>query len=382
MLAALLGGLLGRVAASAQATTYRSEVRTSVRFIAAKDAGQPSPEVIQSRVLSYKDLAGTEAVARRVHDRLRTTRSERELLGSMLFDAPTGTSDIIIAALSPDAQDAQSLAQVWTDMLSQKVAQVEELAPSPTGSVKLVQITPASTPSKTEPIAASMATGIGSVLGLLLAAVLLVANALVRPRIYTSQQLVTALGVPVVTALPHVPRFADPGAQAAVVTDPQFLEAITILSSHLHGSTNTPSLIVVPGREGAGATTVSEWVARTFADEGREVVLYHLPQDAPVHVVLEDVARRDRVVVIDCPPVISSATAQAIAQHVDAALLVLDARDSRMSDAQTALARLADSGAHGLGIVVNHIGRTRQAAARYDMPWPGASPADSGGGRR
>ncbi|GEM_PF-2904901 len=364
-LAVLIGGSLGWLTKALHSVTYTSEVRSSVRFVATSPTAQPpSADLLQGRVLSYKDLAGSDEIATRVAGQLRLPRSPDDLLRSMSFTAPTGTSDIMVRATSTDPAEAQRLADAWGAQLTAKVAEVEKLAVSPGGSIRLVRISAPSAPVGDDGLGAAAHIALGATLGLITTAGLLLLNTLLRPRIYSAQQLREFVGVPVLTAVPHLPELdvADPGTSHA---DRQLMEARSLLTSRLRDDGH-PVLLVLPDRTGSGASTIAGWVLADRLDDGHEAHLLELRDARPT------LAGRsaDCTLVLDAPAASESALAQSVAPNVDAVILVVDSRRARLKDVEDAVTRLVDAGAPMVGLVVNHIGRTRQAARAYEVPWP------------
>ncbi|AKT50531.1 YveK family protein [Arsenicicoccus sp. oral taxon 190] len=371
LLSAALGAALGWLTHSLHATTYASDVRTSVRFVATSSTAQPpSADVLQGRVLSYKDLAGSDEIAAKVRGQLRTSRSNDDLLRSMSFTAPTGTSDIVIHAVSSDQEQARRLADAWARQLTTKVAEVEKLAVSPGGFIRLVPISPPSTPVAEDGLGAAAHIALGAGLGLIGMVGVLLLGTLLRPRVYSAGQLRDVVGAPVLTALPHLPELdgAAPGTSCA---DRQLQEARSLLAGRLRDGAR-PVLLVLPVRPGSGSSTVARWLLADRLDDGDDAHLLELSGGvggADERAVIAGRAPA-RTLVVDAPSASASALAQSLVTDVDAVVLVVDARRARLKDVQDAVARLVDAGAPGVGLVVNHIGRTRRAARAYEVPWP------------
>lgn len=106
-----------------------------------------------------------------------------------------------------------------------------------------------------------------------------------------------------------------------------------------------------------------------------DVITAHLP------LLLDELKKVARVVVIDCPPTIGIAETPLIASIVDMVVVVVDARRFRPERLQQSLARLEAAGATIGGVVLNRVrfGRKRRiysAAYRYARTDSTTSPAN------
>jgi Mrp family chromosome partitioning ATPase len=242
-------------------------------------------------------LIGLDTIAAGVRTRLRTDESPDALL-AQVTTAVDGTSDIVsITARDADPERAAAIANAFAvgyqqfrarsdqaavdaaltsarnrlsvtpagpdyDALAAQVRRLQVAAAFQTGGVQIVRPAVAPTsPSRPRPLLSAVVAGL---LGLLLAAALIVFKARTDPRVRTERDLERALGRPLLAAVPGGRgRRKRQAAQEALMT------AAARLS---HGS-RLPRVILVasPGRD-EGTAEVALGLAAAFAALGRRSI--------------------------------------------------------------------------------------------------------------
>lgn len=116
----------------------------------------------------------------------------------------------------------------------------------------------------------------------------------------------------------------------------ELLEGQVSLQECLRRVPDTTSLAAVPA--GAPRSAIAGEFAATEAQD-----------------LLDSLAARGSVLLLDAPPLLEHAESRALLRHVDAVVLVLRARASRKSEARRTLERIEEAGVEVLGSVLNRF---------------------------
>ncbi|GER22683.1 chromosome partitioning protein [Zafaria cholistanensis] len=243
----------------------------------------------KSKATSYKSIALTVPVARRVIEELNLSTSANALLERISVTVPTNTAEIRINATSTDPEQAQDLANAWVAALAEQATDIESVAPSGSkdafASEPAVQIAPlGKAVLPTAPISPNtkLALALGGVVGMALG----LGYALLRnhlDRRIRSVEAIERLGAAVVGTIPRDPRSAagrriieTGGIDHADRESHPFIEALRELRTNLSYTDvdNPPRVIVVTSSvPGEGKSTVAANLAVAIAGTGRRTVL-------------------------------------------------------------------------------------------------------------
>jgi capsular exopolysaccharide synthesis family protein len=242
----------------------------------------------KSKATSYKSIALTVPVARRVIEELDLSTDANALLDDVSVTVPTNTAEIRIDATSTDPETAQDLANAWVAALAEQAADIEAVAPSGSKASKAepaVQIAPLGRAVlPTAPISPNtkLALALGGVVGLALG----LGYALLRnhlDRRIRSVEAIERLGATVVGTIPLDSRLT--AGRSVVETggtdhgdreSHAFTEALRELRTNLSYTDvdNPPRVIAVTSSvPGEGKSSVTSNLAVAIAATGRRTIL-------------------------------------------------------------------------------------------------------------
>lgn len=385
----------------------------------------------QAIARSYADIIESPNIAERVGDRLGGLDAASVLAG-MSFEPIPETQLIKITAEDPNPARAKEIADTYADVftdyarlsLSDTDARVSIADPAPL---------PAS-PARPKP---TLYVLIAAVLGLALGLALAVVTHRLDHRLRTADDVEAQFDLPLLARIPRRRR-SEQGLSA-------FQEAYRVLRTNLRFSRDAGplrSIAVTSGNAGEGKTTTVANLALAFAEAGRRVIVVegdfrrpalhaelleegteslrpglsnYLVENAElediIHAtgrpfvsfvpagplppgpsalldskrgrsVVEALARRADVILVDSPPLSIGADASVISQWVDGVMVVLDLNTSTDRSVRGALRQLEAVQAPVIGLLVNRD-RTLETES-YDYrrapagePKRGQPPADA-----
>ncbi|GAA3692967.1 polysaccharide biosynthesis tyrosine autokinase [Arthrobacter ginkgonis] len=242
----------------------------------------------KSKATSYKSIALTVPVAKRVIEELDLSTDANALLDNVSVAVPTNTAEIRIDATSTDPETAQDLANAWVAALAEQAAEIESVAPSgskASSAEPAVQIAPlgrAVLPTAPVSPNTKLALALGGVVGLALG----LGYALLRnhlDRRIRSVEAIERLGATVVGTIPLDSRLTagrsvveTGGTDHADRESHAFTEALRELRTNLSYTDvdNPPRVIAVTSSvPGEGKSSVTSNLAVAIAATGRRTVL-------------------------------------------------------------------------------------------------------------
>ena len=318
--------------------------------------------------------------------------------------------------------ERQSLVTTRTQLL-QNLGQFDALGQASTGTLSVVgQAVEPSQALAPRPRRTALVAGIVALLAAIAGVLLLDA---LRRRIHGEQDL-AALGVPLLSRVPRLrPRELKrgwiPAASGALHGSAGFL-SLNVLSQ-LPAGQAPRHVVVSSARRGEGKSSVTMLLAAGLAASGKHVLIVDADLQGamqsrlwgsaapkvvresvdgvqvksagervdlvPVNAVMGGATRGAvsqlasafrrwdtayDVILIDTPPLLSSADAAALAAQADGMVLVVEAGVSSAADVESALATAQTAGARVIGTVLNKVGRREEVA--YGDPGRPVLPSD------
>jgi len=295
---------------------------------------------------------------------------------------------------------------------------------------------PPHTPISPKPVASLFATAIAGLITGVLAAVGVQRT---RKALDLEGEIKRRLGVPVIGQIPAIRRLRRqaPAVDAILTSNPAFAEAIQGLRTNVE----LAAVGLAPGERviamaswvsGEGKSTIATALGVSFAAGGRDVViidadlrkptqhiklgepfgdgladagqvdpvkllrrtrqegLYLLPAGMPdrhpsdvlaanLPNAVHRLARGDRLVIVDAPPIHGIAETPLILSVVRQIILVVDSASTKLPEIERAVRELRDTGVNVLGVVINRVRRRSNsgygAYPAYTAPVLNASPA-------
>src|SRR6266508_457064 len=339
--------------------------------------------VQQARTVQAGQAAARRAQVTDVANQLAAEVANRARQLEQLRGQPGGTvNDAAQAASQAALADAeQRYAAAVRSVSEQDLAATRNGDPLSTVEPAVPPLTPSS-----PRLALNLA--LGGLFGLVLAVALATAVELRRDRITLPDTLRRRLGLPVFGVIPRVHALA---AATTLVDSPAALEAFRRLRTTLRLAVDRrPSTILVVGAHpGAGASTVASGLATAWARAGEQVVLVspaasavsHAPSLEDVHTALQPTPV-DRLRLLPAnlssprrtaslltmlhglaERVVVDAASPSLVPHVEAVVLVVDARSTRGRDTKQKARALA--AARVLGTVLNQAEAVSAQAAKH-----------------
>jgi len=416
----LVGSIIGSVYAVTATPSYVAESEVFVNALGADnttDLAQGS-NYTQQQARNYRVLVNRQLVLEPVVTALQLPVTPGQLSDHVTATVPLNTSIISISVSDSSPDRAAAIANAVATSLTNVVGRLAPKRSDGTSPVQLAVVQRADVPGSRDAPNSPLALIAGLAAGLVAGLAFVLARELLTSRLTRTDQISRALGVGVVASLSTDKRaaaqpvsLAGPGSPAraeefrglrAATTDltegsgrhvialvssvPRegtTLTALNFASSLALAGTSTclveadlrrPELGTYLGldqRAGltdvlAGRVTLAEALGSTPSVEPLALLLAGTPGDhpaellssKPMHALLDQLAGRFDVVVVDCPSLGPVADAAIIARRSSATLLVVGCGRTKIAEAQAALALLRGAGAPVAGAVVNFAGRS------------------------
>ncbi|MGQ7297605.1 Wzz/FepE/Etk N-terminal domain-containing protein [Quadrisphaera sp. KR29] len=434
-LVSLAVAVLGAAAGWLVTSTATPEYETSTRLFVTAQTGATGGDLVQastfaqSRVASYAELATSGAVLERVIADLGLQETPDDLAEQVTASAPDDSVLVDISVVASDPQQAAAIADATAAALSAVVDDLETPVGGGVSPVRLAQVQPAPVPTTATTPGTTLGAALGLLVGLLLGLGAAVLLDVADPRLRRAAD-VRASGLEVLGEVPRDPALrGHPVAFAhdASARSSQALHEVRLRVQRAAAAGSVRTVLVVGTQAGDGATTVALQLALSAAGSGAAVTLVdadlrhpavaerlearvpygltdvldgsadvsqalrrsrgdlpgvvvagpppRVPSDAlrspGLRKALEELGAKADLVVVDTTPLEPFADATAVAEVVDAVVLVA-ARGTtrgRLARAERAL-RAAD--ARVLGVVLT----------RMPVRGPDAVPVFSADGRR
>jgi capsular exopolysaccharide synthesis family protein len=389
----------------------------------------------QQRVTSYAPLVSSPTVAaavvRQIGDPSLTVRRVQSDASAVV---PEGTVLIDITVHDHSARLAKAIAYNLGAVFPPFVERLEASRAGGESPVRLsVTGPPAARASRVAPKKPLYIT-IGLVLGLVLGITAAVVMEALRKRVRDAADAELAADAALLGQIPHDARLAGQSlasADAQSATGESFRRLRTNLWA-LRVDRQGRAFVVTSSAPGEGKTFITANLAIAFAEAGQSVIVVdgdvrtrsmarwfnvgHLPglsdvvlNDVPLsealqrharlplmvlpvgnveanpsellslprhRTLLDDLAQRADLVLVDAPALLSSSDAAVLARLTDGAILVADARSTRASDLAQAADTLAAVGRPPVGVVLNGSGSAPDRSRRRR---PDVDPRAAGG---
>ena len=408
VLALVVCVLASMLFAFASPSTYTA---TSQAYLRVKVAGDP----VQSTLSQYNaaQLAAMKAdavvpvftsaaVAQRVVDSLKLDETAEEFASSVSATRVPETVSVQVSATASSSHRAQVLAD---EVVRQASVEIKDLE-GEDSPVEIVLLSSAELVSATRSPALVTCMAVGLLAGLVLGYVWILVQELLDKSLKGPEEVLEALSVPLLGALPRVPslRWLSRGAElkmeeqlrvartnvlhalsqggrrVMVVTSagPQegtsvtaaSLARVLALSGHrvalIGGDLRAPSTTELQGSPGlADVLTGSAYLGEALikgAVEGLEVLPAGRTPANPSELLgapmMRDLLRElaaDRLVIIDAPPVLRFTDGVVLAAHAGGVILVARAGRTSAEDLREAALAVEQGGGRMLGVVLNNV---------------------------
>jgi len=375
------------------------------------------------RVASYADLADGRALAERVIDRTGISLTVDQLAAKVEAQAVPETVLLNISVTDPSPRTAKALTDVYSEELSELVAELET---PPGSSVPLLKATVLyganlpTVPASPQPV---RNIGLAVVLGLLLGLGLAVLREVLDTTVKTASDVSDAAGTSVMAAIAYDPDTRVHPLVSDLGSHSPRVEAFRVLRTNLQYvdiDSSSKAFVVTSSVPGEGKSTTAVNTAITMAQTGQNVLLIdgdlRRPQVASMlglesqvgvttvllgkvdaadaiqvhasglHVLtsgtippnpselLQSHAMRELLaqlrgkydnIVFDAPPLLPVTDAALLASQTDGALLVVRHSKTTRDQLHGAHERLEGVGAHPLGVVFNMVPKRRGGAYGY-----------------
>lgn len=396
---------------------YASSAQLLVSPATRQDAQAYQGAQFTDMVTSYAELATGQDMAIRVIQALHLQMTPTELADRIRATATPNTAIITVTATDPRPAEAQLLAQVYAEQLSQYVAATATL---PGGQPAPIQATvAASSALPTKPVSPrpDVNLGLGLVIGLLLGFGLAVVRELLDTSIKTAQDVSQVVDTPVRATISFDSTARDRPLITQLASDAPRAEAFRVLRTNLQLPAGDGSRVLVvssPG-PGEGRTSTAANLAIALMETGRRVLLVdadlrrptiahdmslessvgltsvlagrvalgkavqhptgmpglavltsgalasnpsELLQSNAMSDVIAEMRADFEVVILDTPPLLPVTDAAVVAAHSDGALLVVCHGKTTRDQLADGTARLDAVEAHCIGVVLNMAPRS------------------------
>lgn len=402
---------------TSQATAYvRVSIPGSSNASADSNAYFNASQLAAQKVKAFVPIFTSEPVAQKVIDQLHLSESPAELVSGLSASNATNSLTIDVAATGSSPEQSQQIADA---VVTQSAAQVRQLegAASP---IQVVLMAPANLSQVTKSPSVIKYLGAGIVIGLLVGYGVAYARQRFDTRLRTVDDIDAHFDVPVLAVLPQSENIAR---MTAAEDEFHAAESLRKLRTNLRYANvdRQPRVILVTSPlKGDGKSSVAVNLAKVMALAGEEVVLvdtdmrrpsvaetYHLdgplglPQvlvgsvradsvlcqtkvsglvvlptfDTPPNPsellgsgrmaeLVADLAR-DRVVVLDAPPVLPVTDAAVLSQLSDTVVMIASAGRTRAEQLDQALAAVEQGKGNVGGVVLNRVASSKLARLRY-----------------
>lgn len=417
----LVGLVLGALVAYVQPPTYRSTTRMYVSTRTAADANSLNlgAQFAQQVTKSYAAVATSAVVLDAVIDRLDLNESATTLADHVEASGSTDSLQIEIDVTDGSADRAALIANAIRAEVVDQTTRLTQVTAT-TSPVRLVTVEVATSDDRAVSPIIPLYLVVGLLVGLALGLLIAVLRELLDPRVDGVDPLHRSGGVPVLGAIPHdgrarrspiaagndrrAPAFRalrgdllakqpESGSQVLTITSPNGGEGTSQTAANLaavlaeegglsvlliDANLRAPALAdMLALSSGAGLAevlrgSVSFDDAVRAHDRGFDVLAGREAADKPgallrsseLNQLLQNETPRYDLVLIDTPSLDAGSDASVLARQTIGALLVVASGRTKRPDAEAAIERLTESGAHVLGIVVNRAPRRRSTRSR------------------
>ena len=415
-----------------QTPKYAAHVKL---FVSTRAGGDPTAtfnggQFAQARVKSYADILSSDLVVGAVKRQLQLPESVADLQKKITASAPLDTVVIDVTVTDTDPTRARDIAAAVGNQFTLPADQLETPQGQRLSAVKVTVVEPASLPGSPVSPDKTLFLALGLLVGLVVGVGAAVLWAALDSTVSDRDEAAELTAAPVLGALPSE-RKAN-GAPVVATGDyfAPLAEAFRQLRTNLRflGPERTRSLVVTSAADGDGKTTVAVNLAITLAQSGETVVLIDADLRSPdvarslgvvssvglsellsgyaeldevlqpwpgnpalrvvtsgalppnpselvgsqrMRDVLDELARRSVVVVLDSPSLIPATDAAVLGNFADATLLVARPGKTRRESLESAAEALRQAGGQLVGVVLNQVVTRR--GGRKSKPGPGTA---------
>lgn len=360
---------------------------------------------------------------------------DADVAGESVRVLPANTSGTGLIYVVVEGRNGSAIA-VWANALAESI--VEEVNEFEEGKMVLQTQVPAFPTNRAvspQPTPILLGT---TLLGLFAAVLAAVGASRIRQALDVAEEVRIRLDAPVLGQIPPIRRLQKGNESIAELLGngpPELIEAFQSLRTNVGLyllDEKPPAIAIASWTAGEGKSTVAAGLAVSLAAVGRDVVLIdadlrrptqHLRLGEPFGEGLADLGRvdvdkvlrrtryehllylpagipdrhpadvvsvtltrahsqlagEDRLLIIDAPPLHGVAETPLVLAVAHYVILVVDASSVKLVELEQAVARLRQSGLQLLGVVINRVRRTRQAAT-YDSYVVKSAPVYDGNG--
>jgi receptor protein-tyrosine kinase len=362
--------LLDLVATSTYTSTSKVLVSPARTAVTTSSEAYSAALLAQQRVASYKDIANGDTVAQDVVDRLDLHLTAAQLEDRIAVTAPTGTTLLTVSVRDPDADQAQRIATQAAESIVTIIDRLEDTRGQgrPVLRAAVVGAEPPAVASTASP--AWRSPVLGTVGGLLVGLGLAVVVWRLDRRLRDEDQVVDALGAPVLAVLPGPAEqhddairelrtglfFLHPGADkclSVTLSSPHAIDGVPQTTSAVaralvdtgarvllvEGDLHQPRLASLLGLDAdaagladyLGGTATMDEVTHEHAGSGVDVVVAGTTPAHPADVLhspalarlVDDAAQRYDFVLVTAPATTEGTDAAAVAARCDGVLLTV-----------------------------------------------------------
>jgi succinoglycan biosynthesis transport protein ExoP len=428
IVALVLCGFAGGLVFSAVSTpSYSASAKVFVSTAGATSVTDltQSNDYSQQIIASYAEVATTPYVLNAVSERLAGARTVAQLASAVTASSPSNTSVLQVTVEDRSPRIAAEAANAVTAQLKRAVESLTPNGTSSASTVRLTQIQPAEVPSTPSSPHYGINVVVGILTGLLVGVLVAALRNQLDTKLRSVAELQEAIHVPLLGTI-HLVEGARSDVTPLVATgEGTFTEAFRTLQVNLRytgPATSFRSYVVTSSIQGEGKSTTAVNLARVIANAGERVILVdadlrrprvadylgidgslglsdvlsgqvlladalqttsdgrmsvlpsgavppnpsELLQGAAMDSLIKDLAARADVVIFDTPPLVPVADATILALRSTGAIVLTGLGRVRRPQLQSALSRMATTGAVVLGIVANRAPNRGVDAYNYD----------------
>ncbi len=405
---------LAAAAAWLQTPKYESHVKL---FVSTKAGGDPTDTYngglfAQQRVKSYADIVSSDLVVSAVRKQLQLAESVKQLQKQITASAPADTVVIDVKVTDSSPTQARDIASAVGRQFTLLADQLETPQGQKLSAVKVTQVEPATLPGSPVSPNRGLYLILGLVVGLALGVSAAALSTALDSSVGTRHDAAEYARAPVLASLPTAKGKSDTPLTSADDYFSPLAEAFRQLRTNLRFVTSpaAQSLVVTSASAGEGKTTVAVNLAIAIARSGETVVLVDAdlrrPQVATVlglqpevglsqvllgdselddalepwpadpslfalcagpippnpselvgsrrmRDLVEELLKRDVIVVLDTPPLEPATDAAVLSNFADGTLLVVRPGRTRREHLETAAEAVRQAGGRVLGVVLN-----------------------------
>lgn len=426
VLCTVLGGLaafgvlwMTPVSYTAASTAYvRVTVPTDDGTASSANAYYNASQLATQKVKAFVPVFTSETVAQKVIEKLGLSETPSQLASQVTASNATNALTINVTATSSSPDQARTIADA---VVEQAAAQVKVLE-GENSPVGIVLMAPSSLSSITQSPSTTKYMGAGILAGLLLGYVVAFARAQFDTRLRTADDVANRVDVPILGIIPESATIARTTIDTAG-GDFRAEESLRKLRTNLRYAnvdTEMRVVVVTSPLQGDGKSSIAANLAKVMAMAGQDVVLIDADLRRPTvrdlfgvhadvgltHVLVGNVGLeqavvatsiaglsvlpagetppnpsellgsrrmtelveylgRDRMVIIDAPPVLPVTDAAVLAKAADGVLVVVQSGRTTSDQLEQALSSLDQAGGTIAGIVLNRAASSRLARMRY-----------------